>query len=301
MMPQNNAPIIASAKINLTLSVTGRTQDGYHQLVSAVGFSDFGDKLTITPAAKDTVSIEGPFASMLHDRGGDSLLAKAKALATKTASRFGYEIVGGHHITLEKHIPLGGGLGGGSADAAAYLRFISQHWSQEAQIYLREQSLSLGADVPACIENRAHIMTGIGAGIIAVNQLGKQAPYMVIANPQIHADTGAVFAQFAAMTKDFTKIDAADIAAALNIYDWQTICAIGNDLTAAACQLYPEISSLLDEMADAGKMIGTDFIGHTMSGSGASCFALLQDKKAASLYQKRLSDKGIWALATRFF
>ncbi len=298
---QDFAQQVASAKINLTLSVTGRTKEGYHQLVSAVGFSEFGDTLTITNAPDDGVRLIGPFAPMLQDVGGDTLLAKAKALAQQAASRFGYEALLSHHITLEKQIPLGGGLGGGSADAAAYLRFISQNWSQEARLYLRAQSVSLGADVPACFENRAHIMTGIGEGAITGKALGAKAPYMVIANPQIHADTGAVFGQFAAMNKGFTVINPNDIAAALSAHDWPAILAIGNDLTPAACQLYPVIASLLDEMAEAGAMIGTDFIGHAMSGSGASCFAFLHDEAAALAYQKRLSDKGIWAVATRFF
>ena len=292
MVHRQSACLIAHAKINLTLSVTGRDEDGYHQLVSAVCFTDFGDKLSITLADENRLSYEGPFASQLEQAGGDTLLAAAAHLVGTTPS---------HHITLEKNIPLGGGLGGGSADAAAYLRYLSANWPAGKITALRDASLRLGADVPACFDNICHIMSGHGEQAHAVSLRSDNHPVMVLTNPQCHADTGAVFSAYAKSETGFSKNRPADIAALISQGAWAEVMAIGNDLTTAACQLYPEIGQLLDEMAQLSTRFGADFIAHGMSGSGASCFALLHDEEAAHAYQRALADKDIWAQVTRFF
>ena len=292
MVPTQSAPLIANAKINLTLSVTGRDDDGYHQLVSAVCFTDFGDRLTIIPADDNRLSYQGPFAAALEEAGGDTLLAAAADLAQTTQR---------HHITLEKNIPLGGGLGGGSADAAAYLRYLSADWPVVKQSALRDACLRLGADVPACFDNQCHIMAGRGEQAHGVSINPDNHPVMVLTNPLCHADTGAVFGAFAQSAKGFSYHKPADIAALISQGAWADVIAIGNDLTSAACQRYPQIGQLLDEMAQAGRALGDDFIAHAMSGSGASCFALLRDRDAADAYHKSLIKKNIWAHVTGFF
>lgn len=292
MVLKQSTSLIAHAKINLTLSVTGRNEDGYHQLVSAVCFTGFGDRLTITPADENSLSYQGPFASQLEQAGGDTLLAAAAHLAGTTPS---------HHIMLEKNIPLGGGLGGGSADAAAYLRYLSADWPAAKITALRDASLRLGADVPACFDNMCHIMSGRGEQAHTVSLKPDNHPVMVLTNPQCHADTGAVFSAYAKSAAGFTHSKPADIAGLISQGAWADVMAIGNDLTTAACQLYPEIGQLLDEMAQLSTRFGADFIAHGMSGSGASCFALLQDRDAAHAYQKALADKMIWAQVTDFF
>lgn len=292
MVQTQTAHLMANAKINLTLSVTGRDADGYHALVSAVCFTDFGDKLTIMPADENRLDYQGAFATQLEGAGGDTLLAAAAHL-TGTQQR--------HHITLEKNIPLGGGLGGGSADAAAYLRYLSADWPATKIAALRAASLRLGADVPACFDNQCHIMAGRGEQSHAVSLTPDNHPVMVLTNPLCHANTGAVFGTFAKSNTGFSDSKPADIAALINKGAWADVMAIGNDLTAAACQLYPQIGQLLDEMAYAGTKLGNDFIAHAMSGSGASCFALLKDRKAAEAYQQSLAEKNIWAQVTGFF
>lgn len=285
--------VTAHAKINLTLNVTGRDAAGYHKLVSAVCFTDFGDKLTISASQGTTeISYSGPFADELKKAGGDSLLAQAAQVAQNTES---------HHIQLEKNIPLGGGLGGGSADAAAYLRFLSQTWPCDEKAALRDKSLILGADVPACFDNQCHIMTGRGELAHDIEAPQGDYPFMVITNPLCHANTAAVFGEFAASQKAFSDNSAPDCAALITAGAWHDLLHIGNDLMPAACRLYPQIATLLDEMAQAGAALGDGFIGHSMSGSGASCFALLQDADAASAYHSILTKRGIWAVMTRFF
>ena len=105
--------ITAHAKINLTLSVTGRDEDGYHQLVSAVCFTDFGDKLRISPTSDNPITtIKGPFAEILAKAGGDHLVSGAHNLAKEILPS-----LNDYDVTIDKHIPLGGGLGGGGGAA----------------------------------------------------------------------------------------------------------------------------------------------------------------------------------------
>ena len=100
--------IKAPAKVNLNLAVTGRTREGYHELLSLVVFTEFGDELHITPSSHLQVDVSGAFAPHLSAAGGEQLLSKAAALYQEITGRDQ-----AYHICLDKHIPLGGGLGGG--------------------------------------------------------------------------------------------------------------------------------------------------------------------------------------------
>ena len=295
--------ISASAKINLTLSVTGRDEKGYHKLVSAVAFTDFGDKLHLQDASDMRLDIDGPFASQLHDDNADNLLNHAHGLAKNYAQTAGLPLPSCHHILLEKHIPIGGGLGGGSADAAAYLRFLSAKWGEEHITALRALSVTLGADVPACFDNHSHIMAGIGEAPtrIAPSPSSKDWPYMVITNPHCHGDTASVFKAYARSQTRFSPKAPKEIADIMSQEDWGGLFAIGNDLTDAACYLYPEIGTLLFEMGNFGRALGSAFIGHAMSGSGASCFALFTTDYSAHSFQQACQERGFWSVQTRFF
>ena len=311
---QHAHTISASAKINLTLSVTGRDEAGYHKLVSAVAFTDFGDRLHLQDAPDMRLDIDGPFASQLynasqpHDNNADNLLIRAHELAKDYAQTAGLPLPSCHHILLEKHIPIGGGLGGGSADAAAYLRFLSAKWDEGDITALRTLSVTLGADVPACFDNHSHIMAGIGEAPtrIAPSPSSKDWPYqdwpyMVITNPHCHADTAAVFKAYARSQTSFSHNTPEDMADIVSQQDWDRLFAIGNDLTDAACHLYPEIGTLLFEMGDLGQELGSAFIGHAMSGSGASCFALFTTEHSARSFHQACQERGFWSVQTRFF
>lgn len=304
----NQITILAPAKVNVTLSVTGRDEAGYHKLVSAVVFTSFGDHIHLTPSshtAKDphaasamTMSLSGPFAEALHNAGGDDLIQQALALASEMNSASdNYDV---YDVALEKNIPLGGGLGGGSADAGAILRHVSCDLSEKQTAILRQKSLSLGADVPVCFDSFPQIMTGKGEVAHPV-QLSDDVPFIVLANPHCHANTKEIFAQFHHIKQPYHPIEAADVANILASSDWQNLFEIGNDLTKPACDLYPEITALLDEMSGLGSAYQDDFIGRAMSGSGASCFALFHDLDAAKAYAQKLREKGLWAVASRFY
>ena len=282
--------ITAPAKVNLNLAVTGRDKAGYHQLLSLVVFTAFGDKLHITPAPHHHVTLSGPFASDLDKAGGDALLAKSATLFHKIS---GDDTA--YHIHLEKQIPLGGGLGGGSADAGAFLRFLARN-EHEKQI-IRDNALSLGADVPACFDSQMQIMSSAGEQAYYC-KAPLDAPVMVLVNPHCHADTKSIFAAFKDKEIDFSTLDQESLADWARTGNWDKILKAGNDLSAVAIALYPAIGDMLSLMNSQGQKHGSDFIGAAMTGSGASAYALFQNEAAAKSYELDLQKTGLWAVST---
>ena len=288
--------IQAAAKINLTLSVTGRNETGYHELISAVCFTSLCDRLTITPTDDEAITqLSGPFAAALEKAGGDHLIANAYEMAQQIRPD-----IARYQVHIEKQIPLGGGLGGGSADAAAFLRAISKTWSEADKQMLKSRLATLGADVPACFDNQMHVMTQNMQNMTSF-AAPDERPVMVITNPLIHADTASVFRAYADSTKTYSDIASKTVGQFLQDGAWQDLLAIGNDLTASACQLYPQISDLLSAMRQSHMMGKQQLLGTAMSGSGASCFALLSDEDAADYYARMLENKGIWCKTAKIF
>ena len=286
--------IRAAAKVNLNLAVTGRDETGYHQLLSLVVFTDFGDEMSLQASAYHHVDLKGPFAAHLTSAGGEQLLAKAAALYQ--------EITGddtAYHIELDKQIPLGGGLGGGSADAGAFLRFLcDKNAVSDSDIQLiRSKSVALGADVPACFDSQIQIMSSVG-DIAHYCPMPDIMPHMVLVNPGCHADTKAVFTHFAQQPKGFSSLDQNRLARWVETASWDKIIDAGNDLTPSAMVLYPAIDQMMSEMIAKGRMHGSDFIGASMTGSGASAFALFQHAEAANIYETHLRTAGLWAVST---
>jgi len=282
--------ITAHAKVNLCLQVLGKRENGYHDLLSFAGFTDFGDQLSVCVHKEDNFSITGPFAKTLEEAGGDSLCSKALNLVREA----GFSLPP-LHIKLEKNIPLGGGLGGGSSDAAALLRLIARdllpkHIENE-ELYNIAQKI--GADVPVCLMPNWQIMTGTGTQTqptLLPRFVG--APiYAVLANPQIHLSTTEIFAEIDVYSASSLSQLEGFIAAG-NLAD---IISIGNDMAVPVYAKHPEIVDLIDHL----NMEHDGFIGAGMSGSGASCFALTKNKEVADKCCASLSEKNIWAQVTR--
>ena len=147
----------APAKVNLYLHVTGRRGDGYHSLDSLVVFADVGDHLRITAARSLSLAIEGPSGPELKADDDNSVLRAAHGLAA-LLSRPAHAA-----ITLEKHLPVAAGIGGGSADAAAALRLLCRAWGVTPRTAALERiAAGLGADVPVCLRNQPLRMRGVG-------------------------------------------------------------------------------------------------------------------------------------------
>ncbi|HQU68820.1 MAG TPA: 4-(cytidine 5'-diphospho)-2-C-methyl-D-erythritol kinase [Albidovulum sp.] len=274
--------VIAPAKVNLALHVTGRRPDGYHLLDSLVVFADLGDRLRIEAAQTLSLAVTGPFAAGVPTDGTNLVLKAAVLMAGK-----------GARITLDKQLPHGGGIGGGSSDAAATLRALSRLW--DAPLPGATAVLSLGADVPVCLMAPApQRMRGIGEDLTPVPAL--PAAYLVLVNPGVPVPTREVFARLAAGAgTDNHGLSPLTEAPDFDAFaDW--LHAQRNDLEAPAIATAPVITKVL---AAVRKTEGCALA--RMSGSGSTVFGLFRDGDAAAKAAARIGAEapGWWARAAR--
>ncbi|MDH6230226.1 4-diphosphocytidyl-2-C-methyl-D-erythritol kinase [Mesorhizobium soli] len=252
----------APAKINLALHVTGRRADGYHLLESLAVFTEFGDRLTVAPAAEDGFAVTGPFAAHVPVDAGNLVIRARDALRALDASAATPAA-----ITLEKNLPIASGIGGGSSDAAAALRALSRHWRIDAD--LAALSIKLGADVPMCLSARSLIARGIGEMLEPVSLPPLS---LVLVNPGVAVSTPEVFRALASRDNPALPSLPATLDAA-SVLDW--LLTTRNDLEAPARALAPIIGEALDALDRSGAMFTR------MSGSGATCFGLFESRAAA--------------------
>ena len=276
--------IHAPAKLNLNLRVTGRRDDGYHLLDSVVVFTGFGDWIELEPAQEDSVAVTGDFASSVG-AGEDNICFRALA-----AFRNHGGVAGCHSITIDKRIPVGAGLGGGSSDAAVILRYLNR--TSPAPLVdtrLAKAALSLGADVPVCLAGIAQRMQGIGDILTPVEPVPRG--HLVLARADAMLPTADVFRSL----RESGSGEAAPLRMSELSGSVADIIAAGNDLQAAAMSLSPNIARVLDRLRD-----GNGVIAAQMSGSGSACFGLFDNCDDAATAAKTLAQDGIWAVATRF-
>ena len=273
--------IVAPAKINLFLRICGRTDDGYHLLDSAVVFTHFGDHLTIEPAHDDQLAIIGEFASGLANVDDNLVMTALNGF------RAAGGVIGGLSITLAKNIPVGAGLGGGSADAAAFLRAVNALSSMPlGKNALYHLAASLGADVPVCLAGGCQRIARIGETMTPIDL--DFAGAILLVNPRIPLSTKEVFTRFTGPTSGF--------AGSVSNLDAAGMVRLGNDLTATAVELAPAINSCLDRLARSKGAIAT-----AMSGSGASCFALFDHIDNAEIAAIEFKNTGYWARTSMFY
>ncbi|MDM7463057.1 MAG: 4-(cytidine 5'-diphospho)-2-C-methyl-D-erythritol kinase [Tepidimonas taiwanensis] len=255
---------IARAKINLALHVTGRRDDGYHLLDSLVVFADFGDLLRLVPGAL-SLTIDGPFGAALA-ADDDNLCLRAARLAGGAAA-----------IRLTKNLPVASGIGGGSADAAAVLRGLAAMGHAIPPGVER-----LGADVPVCVASRPVRMRGIGEVLDPVPPFPPL--WVVLVNPGVAVSTPAVFK--ALESRDNPPLPTPVWETADSLLGWLARCR--NDLEPPARRLVPQIDETLAALRDSGAALAR------MSGSGATCFGLYRNAKAARDAAKALARPGWW-------
>ncbi len=264
----------APAKLNLMLHITGKRPDGYHLLDSMVAFVEHGDRLMFQPAEKLSLNITGKFAGNLS---GDNLIMRAARILQQTTG-----CDKGAAIILDKQIPVGAGLGGGSSDAAAALRGLLRLWELTMDDgALHGLALSLGSDVPVCLARRLAVIRGIGDEITPVEY---PLPYTaVLVNPGVPLLTADVYRRFsgsfspAAGDTDFFRGH--------------------NALEAPAMALCPAIGDVL-----AALRATENCALARMSGSGATCFGLYATADDATRAASRIQDNhpGWWTVATSF-
>ncbi len=278
----------APAKINLTLHVLGKREDGYHLLESLVVFADTGDTLTVEAADGLSFHVTGPnAAALVATPEADNLVLRAARLLDAGAGR-------GARITLDKHLPVAAGIGGGSADCAAAMRALNTLWGLGHELdALGAFGLELGADVPVCIQApRPCVMSGIGEEIA-------RAPVMpeiwcVLVNPGVPVATGPVFKALNAQpttaeSDTFWPGGFSDARAAAR---FMTTCR--NDLEAPARTMVPQVGETIRAIAATDGCLMA-----RMSGSGATCFGLYADEEAAMSAAASLGRDDWWVEAAR--
>lgn len=279
----------ANAKLNLALHLVGKRADGYHRMESLVCFLTLADTLTIAPAETLQLSIRGDFADACADPEQNLVMRAAQALQAAAGIRLGAS------ITLEKRIPVGGGLGGGSADAAAALRGLNAFWacgfSNDALMAL---ALTLGADVPMCLNAKPAVAQGIGE---IITPLRAPLPRMalVLVHPRTPLLTAEVFRRTGPIAADCTLPDvpeSSDFAA------WMTyLRTTRNDLETAAIAVAPVVGDVLAALRTAEPSPALV----QMTGSGACCFAIYAttEEATAASAQLRGQHPDWWVCTTQ--
>lgn len=258
----------AWAKVNLTLQVTGRRADGYHELESLVVFAEVGDELILEPVAGNCVEliVAGPQAG--------PLLYEQNNLVTTAALKLGERagVNAGAAMALTKNLPVASGIGGGSADAAAALRGLVRLWGINLPpAEMAALALELGADVPVCLRGAPVVMSGIGEQLTPVDVLPPL--WLVLVNPGIAVSTAAVFG---ALEGNFSSVAEPRQPPAVlpALIDW--LAARPNDLEAPARRLAPAVDQVLTALARQPACLLA-----RMSGSGATCFGLFEEEAEA--------------------
>ena len=269
---QDFQTFLAPAKINLFLHITGQRADGYHTLQTVFQLLDFYDTLHIKPTQngkiKRTNEIDGVPASQ------DICALAASALQQKTGCKLGVK------YAVEKRIPMGGGLGGGSSDAATMLLALNHLWRLGlSRSELMQIGLSLGADVPIFIFGQNAWAEGVGEILCPIDLPEK---YYVVLTPPAHVSTAQVFAN-STLTRDTKPLKIADFSRDVNSEIFK------NDLEAVVCKEFPAVASTLNWLKHYGQA--------RMSGSGASVFVALNSQAKANeiLAQKPANVAGFVA------
>lgn len=242
----------APAKLNLFLHVVGRRADGYHLLQTVFRFLDFGDSLEIAPRADGEIRLASPLPGV--PRESDLCWRAARLLQTHTGCRLGAD------IRLTKRLPLGGGLGGGSSDAATVLLALNRLWRLDLpRAELQTLGLGLGADVPVFVFGRSAFAQGVGE--VLEPWAPAPASYVVL-TPPVHVSTPAIFAH-PGLTRDTPAVTIAALSEGFG----------HNDLQPVACALNPMVAEYLGWLQERGEA--------RMTGSGACVFAAFPDRATA--------------------
>ena len=275
----------APAKVNLTLRVVGRRADGYHDIESLVAFADVGDALAFAPARDLTLTVRGPTAAAAGNTADNLVLKAARALAERVDGlKLG-------RFALSKRLPVAAGLGGGSADAAAALRLLARaNRMTRDDPRLMAAARATGADVPVCLDVRPRFMRGIGE--ILSEPLDLPRLPAVLVNPGVAVATRDVFAALA--LEPARKVGASSSCWPIGGQQCAALLAALADET-PAIKLAPVIADVLAELR---RLPGCRLA--RMSGSGATCFALFDTRRAASAGAQKLRERhpAWWVRAT---
>lgn len=256
----SDAPVrswLAPAKLNLFLHVVGRRDDGYHLLQTLFQFLDLHDELTFSPTVDGRIHLATPLAGVPPERD----LTVRAALALKAATG----VSAGVEIGVRKRIPLGGGLGGGSSDAATTLLALNALWRLHLPLEdLAGLGVELGADVPVFVHGHAAWAEGVGERLTPVDP---PCPWYLVLVPPVHVPTAAVFRAY----KEAQERQLTHYSPPITIRDFRAGSG-HNDLESLVRALYPPVDAALTWLAGFGDA--------RMTGSGACVFLPVESAEA---------------------
>ena len=260
----------APAKINLFLHVVGRRSDGYHLLETVFTFLDWSDRIDLDLRPAGVFEHHNPLPGVPPEQ--DLCIRAARLLAGRSGVQQGMA------IRLRKVLPMGGGLGGGSSDAATVLLGLNRLWGLGwSRRTLADVGLALGADVPVFVHGDSAFATGVGEKL---TPLAVPPAWYVVVVPPVAVPTGPIFAA-QELTRDTPRVKIADFSTGFG----------HNDLEPVVCGRYPEVGAMLRLMrqrADVHRQMHAGQIDVRMTGSGCCLFAAFPDQRAASEYQAAL-------------
>ena len=252
VLPRYPAP----AKLNLFLHVVGQREDGFHLLQTLFRLINLSDTLGLEVRQDGRLVLHRPLPEVPEDK--DLCWRAARLLQLHTGCRLGAD------IELIKRLPMGGGLGGGSSDAATVLLVLNRLWHLDLpRQALQALALQLGADVPVFVFGQSAFAEGVGEELTAWTL---PPAWYVVLDPGVHVSTPAIF-KHPALTRDTPSVKIAALSEGLRQG------ALRNDLEPVACSLAPEVGDALRGLAKFGVA--------RMTGSGACVFAAYDVREQA--------------------
>ena len=268
----------AYAKINLGLKVLGRRPDGYHEILSVAQCVDLADVLYFEPASSDQLTCSLDSLST----GPDNLVCRAVDAFRARLNR----PIQSFRIHLEKNIPIGAGLGGGSADAAAALRGLNRFYDQPfSTADLRQIAATLGSDIPFLVEGGTALMRGRGEILEALSWEG--VVFYVLAYPEVEISTAWAYGQLGPILTENSPYFNFIISLSGGCVDHDRLFEVlENDFTPAVDRAYPIVAELRSQLDRVGARAAS------MSGSGSTVYGIFDDRKTASQAHSALQRQG---------
>jgi len=249
----------APAKLNLMLHITGRRADGYHELQTLFQFLDYGDELVLRPREDGQICLLTELPGVDHD--SNLIVRAARLLQRESGCALGAD------IQLTKRLPMGGGIGGGSSDAATTLVGLDHLWNTRlGEDRLAELGLNLGADVPVFVRGRAAFAEGVGERLQPVDL---PEPWFLVIAPQVSVSTAEIFAD-PELTRNTPAITVRSLLAGGGHNDCQPVVE----------KRYPEVRNALSLL--------NKFVQARMTGTGACVFGSFPNEGEADKVRRQL-------------
>jgi 4-diphosphocytidyl-2-C-methyl-D-erythritol kinase len=253
---------LAPAKLNLFLHITSQRKDGYHNLQTVFQFIDYNDIISFSIRNDGQLSCQSNAKNLPPEQ--DLVLRAARLLKQYSGTKLGAD------IEVDKKIPIGGGLGGGSSDAATTLLALNQLWQLKiSSEHLAVMGLSLGADVPIFVYGQSAWAEGIGD---LLSPIKLDEPWYLVIHPGCHVSTAKIFSA-KDLTRDTLPIKIADFLAGRTQNVFENI----------VCNQYPQIGQAIDWLSQYSKA--------RLTGTGACIFARFENCAEAKIVLAKLPQK----------